>query len=114
MSDSNLSVEKMVEMAMGMSMGSLFAKSMNDAYINSAARVNNKQLNEPPRLIYAIINGRQEGPFSEGEVLDLIRKGSVTPDSYIWKPGMAEWKKAGETDQMQPSFNARVPELPKE
>lgn len=114
MCDSNLSIEKMVEMAMGMSMGSLFAKSMNDAYINNSARLNNQQLKEPPRLIYTIIDGQQKGPFSEGEMLDLIQKGSVTPDSYIWKPGMAEWKKASEVDRMNPSFNIQIPEFPKE
>ena len=114
MSDSNLSIEKMVEMAMGISMGSLFAKSMNDAYANSAARLNNNQLNEPPKLIHAIINGKQEGPFSEGEILDRIQNNCITQDSYIWKPGMSEWKKASEVDQMKPSFNTQVPETPKE
>ena len=114
MSDSNLSIDKMVEMAMGFSMGSLFAKSMNDAYANSAARLNNNQLNEPPRFIHAIVEGKQAGPFSEGEVLALIQQGSITQESYIWKPGMPEWKRASEVDQMKPSFNTQVPEPPKE
>jgi len=37
-------------------------------------------------------NGRQLGPVSEEQLLQLTRTGVVTPDTLIWRAGMPEWK----------------------
>jgi uncharacterized RDD family membrane protein YckC len=36
--------------------------------------------------------GQQLGPVSEERLLELVQTGSVTPDTLVWRPGMAEWK----------------------
>jgi uncharacterized RDD family membrane protein YckC len=36
--------------------------------------------------------GQQIGPVTEQRLLELASAGSVTPDTLVWHPGMAEWK----------------------
>jgi uncharacterized RDD family membrane protein YckC len=41
---------------------------------------------------YYVENGKAVGPMDEGRFAQLIQNGTVTPDSLIWREGMAEWK----------------------
>ncbi|MGT2503001.1 DUF4339 domain-containing protein [Bradyrhizobium guangxiense] len=40
--------------------------------------------------------GKQQGPFPEGQFRDLISQGVVRPDTLVWTEGMAGWQKAAE------------------
>ncbi|UWU77111.1 DUF4339 domain-containing protein [Bradyrhizobium huanghuaihaiense] len=40
--------------------------------------------------------GKQQGPFPEGQFRDLIAQGVVRPDTLVWTEGMAGWQKAVE------------------
>jgi hypothetical protein len=40
--------------------------------------------------------GKQQGPFPEGQFRDLIAQGVVRPDTLVWSEGMAGWQKAAE------------------
>ena len=40
--------------------------------------------------------GKQQGPFPEGQFRDLVAQGVVRPDTLVWTEGMAGWQKAGE------------------
>lgn len=40
--------------------------------------------------------GKQQGPFSEGQFRDLVAQGVVRPDTLVWTEGMAGWQKAAE------------------
>ncbi|UQR63778.1 DUF4339 domain-containing protein [Bradyrhizobium sp. C-145] len=40
--------------------------------------------------------GKQQGPFAEGQFRDLIAQGVVRPDTLVWTEGMAGWQKAAE------------------
>lgn len=40
--------------------------------------------------------GRQQGPFPEGQFRDLVAQGVVRPDTLVWTEGMAGWQKAAE------------------
>jgi len=40
--------------------------------------------------------GKQQGPFPDGQFRDLIAQGVVRPDTLVWTEGMAGWQKAGE------------------
>jgi hypothetical protein len=40
--------------------------------------------------------GKQQGPFPEGQFRDLIAQGVVHPDTLVWSEGMAGWQKAAE------------------
>lgn len=97
---------------MGLSMGNLFSKAVGAAYQNTEAMLADKQLNTPAKYLYAIINGKQEGPYSPGEVMVLIQSGSITPETYMWKPGMPEWKLAKEITDIASGVNLTPPACP--
>lgn len=108
---SKLSVDGMIEMAMGLSMASLFSQAMNSAFANSS-RMQQTPLDTPAKYIYAILNGKQAGPYSPGEIMALIRSGDITPETYMWKPGMLEWKLAKDIQDIGPVEDAFPPATP--
>ena len=40
--------------------------------------------------------GKQQGPFPEGQFRDLVAQGVVRPETLVWTEGMAGWQKAAE------------------
>ncbi|WP_314953441.1 DUF4339 domain-containing protein [Bradyrhizobium cosmicum] len=40
--------------------------------------------------------GKQQGPYPEGQFRDLVAQGIVRPDTLVWTEGMAGWQKAAE------------------
>jgi hypothetical protein len=42
-------------------------------------------------FFYAIIDGKQSGPYSEQELSRLITDKKIVKETYIWKPGMVKW-----------------------
>jgi hypothetical protein len=40
--------------------------------------------------------GKQQGPYPEGQFRDLVAQGIVRPDTLVWSEGMAGWQKAAE------------------
>ncbi|RXH19799.1 DUF4339 domain-containing protein [Bradyrhizobium guangzhouense] len=40
--------------------------------------------------------GKQQGPYPDGQFRDLIAQGVVRPDTLVWSEGMAGWQKAAE------------------
>jgi len=110
--DKKLSVDNMVEMAMGLSVASLFANAMNATFNNTVRMLDNNQVAAPPRYIYAIMGGQQHGPYSLGEVFSMIKSGDITPKTYIWKPGMGDWKVAAEVEDLAPGMETTPPQVP--
>lgn len=108
---SKLSVDHMVEMAMGLSMASLFSQALNSAFANSTAQ-QQAPLNTPAKYIYAILDGKQQGPFSPGEIVAFIQSGHLTRETYMWKPGMPEWKLAKDITDIGPVADAFPPATP--
>jgi hypothetical protein len=50
----------------------------------------------PDRSWFLAANGQQQGPYPEAQLLDFIARGMVTPQTFVWTEGMADWQKAGE------------------
>lgn len=42
--------------------------------------------------IFLQLNGAQSGPYSEQQVRDMLKAGTVTPGDYAWRDGFAEWQ----------------------
>jgi len=40
--------------------------------------------------------GKQQGPYPDGQFRDLVAQGVVRPDTLVWTEGMAGWQKAAE------------------
>lgn len=110
--DSKLSIERMMETAMGLSMASLFQQAMTTAGKTLQQSLDPAAPGPPPRYIYAMIGGNQQGPFSLGEIVAHIRAGEITPSTYIWKSGMSAWKPAREVTDLAPELGAVPPQMP--
>ena len=41
-------------------------------------------------------NGQQQGPYPDGQLRELIARGTVTADTLVWSEGMAGWQRAAE------------------
>lgn len=51
-------------------------------------------------------NGQQQGPFPEGQLRDLITRGTVRADTLVWSEGMSGWQRAGEIPGLIPGGSA--------
>ncbi len=61
--------------------------------------------------IYLLLGGEQQGPYSEEEVRDMYRAGTVTADTPHWSEGMPDWKVLGPLNERsaQPGVNTIAP-----
>ena len=48
------------------------------------------------RSWFVAIGDKQEGPYSEDQLRDLIARGNIRADTYVWAEGMEAWKFAGD------------------
>lgn len=92
---------------LGFAMAGQFAHNMNQPAGGAAAAP------VPPPIptevaFHAAINGAQVGPFP---VSQLVANG-VTPDTLIWKAGMAGWTKASDVPEAAAAFANVPPPLP--
>src|SRR6202011_4284617 len=65
----------------------------------------------PSRSWFYASQGQQQGPYPEAQLLDLIARGAVRPDTLVWSEGMAGWQKAGEVPELM-SGGAAPPAVP--
>lgn len=64
----------------------------------------------PPVFKYfAMLEGKQEGPYDEPQFTRLVQYGMLTADTYVWTEGMAEWKMAGEVAALARFFRPQAP-----
>lgn len=102
-----------IGLGMGVGMSGMFGTQMQQA----AQIMNNPQAAPaPPPIImtpyYVYINGGQQGPFDANTLKSLVASKVLTPDTLVWKQGMAQWGKAGEQPDLQPFFAAGGPPPP--
>ena len=44
--------------------------------------------------LYVVIDGREQGPYKEEKVVDLLKRGDITGQTYAWSEGMQDWQRA--------------------
>ena len=62
-------------------------------------------------LYHLIINGKKQGPYSEGEVLVFLREATITKDTLIWTEGMADWQPVASVETFK-SLSVAPPPVP--
>jgi len=65
------------------------------------------------RSWFVAVGDKQEGPYSEEEFRDLIARGNVRPDTYVWADGMPAWQFAGDIPGLLSSGRA-PPAMPRQ
>lgn len=56
---------------------------------------------EPARW-YVLVDGEQTGPFGLAAIRDRVLAGDVTPATWVWADGMAEWRRAEHVPALVP------------
>lgn len=98
----------MTGMMMGGAMGGQMAGMMN----NMGQQMQNAMNTPPPmpQVSYLIaVNGQQTGPFNMQQLAQMAHSGQLTPQSYVWKQGMAQWELASNVQELAPLFAAPAP-----
>lgn len=53
---------------------------------------------------FAMLGGKQQGPFDLAELQRRVAAGEVTLRTYLWKAGMGDWKRAADVAEVSPIF----------
>ena len=43
---------------------------------------------------YLVLNGKEQGPYPENEVIAMLDNGKIPGDTYAWSAGMKDWVRA--------------------
>ncbi len=91
--NSFFSIDRLVEFGMGMAVAQQMVKSMNESMTKMHVPGAMNPMKEPQdKTFYAMIEGKQAGPFSEQEIARLVAERKISKETYIWMPGMPDWK----------------------
>lgn len=65
-----------------------------------------------PLQVFVFIGGQQYGPYDYPTLQKLVPTGQLTPQTLVWKQGMAAWTPAGEVPELQSLFAPATPPPP--
>ncbi len=54
---------------------------------------------------FAIITGRQSGPFGLKDLKERHKSGEIGRRTYVWRPGMTDWRRAEELSELSSLFD---------
>jgi membrane protease subunit (stomatin/prohibitin family) len=101
----------------GLGMGFAMAQQMAQS-LNQNQQAPNAGMPGPPPVpsanvqYFVAVNGQQQGPYPTHTLEQMVRQGSLTPNTLVWKQGMAAWTKASEAADLANFFGAVPPPLP--
>lgn len=101
----------MTGMMVGGAMGQQMAGMMNNMGQQMQGGMNTPP--PMPNVQYHIsVNGQQMGPFQMPQLQQMAQTGQLTQQTYVWKPGMANWEFAGNVPELAFLFNVGTPPPP--
>lgn len=101
----------MTGMMMGGAMGNQMAGMMNNMGQNMNQQQNTPP--PPPTIAYSVsVNGQTAGPFNLQQLQQMVQNGQLTPNTHVWKQGMAAWEIAGNVQELSNLFGAVPPPPP--
>ena len=102
----------MAGMALGGAVGQNIAGTMNGMMSGTMPAQSTTTPPPIPNTLYHVaINGQAAGPFDMNTLRQMVASGQFTPDSLIWKNGMAQWAKANTVEEIKQLFGS-VPPIP--
>lgn len=101
----------MTSMMMGGAMGQQMAGMMQ----NMGQQMQGS-MNTPPPMpnvqYHVSVNGSQAGPFNMQQLQQMAQGGQLSPQTYVWKQGMANWELAGNVQELSVLFASACPPPP--
>lgn len=98
----------MTGMMMGGAMGQQMAGMMN-----TMGQQMQGGMNTPPPIpnvqYHISVNGSQAGPFNMQQLAQMAQGGQLTPQTYVWKQGMANWAFAKDVAELASLFASPAP-----
>lgn len=94
-----------VGMGLGMNMANQMSNSFNQQ----------NSFSSPPPIgasFYINLNGSQSGPYDSNSLQAMVKDGRVKRDTFVWKQGMSEWKKASDIKELDDLLSSIPPSLP--
>jgi hypothetical protein len=92
--DNFYSIDRLVEFGLGMGIAQQMVQSMNlalqNTYIPGTMNPQQGGIRQPVSF-FVILDGKQAGPFTEGDMVRLISEGQVSKATHVWRAGMANW-----------------------
>ena len=55
------------------------------------------------------VNGQDYGPYERATLLEMIGNGTLTRETYVFMPGMSEWKMAKDVEKVSALFGSSAP-----
>jgi len=102
-------------MMTGMMMGGAMGNQMTGMMNNMGQNMQNQQNIPPPlpTIAYSVsVNGQTAGPFNLQQLQQMVQNGQLTPNTHVWKQGMAAWEIAGNVQDLSNLFGAVPPPPP--
>ena len=59
---------------------------------------------------YAVIQGNQQGPFTEAQLNSYWAQGQINAETYVWCDGMAGWEPITQVESLRPLWGRSTPE----
>lgn len=98
----------MTGMMMGGAMGQQMAGMMQNMGQNMQVAMNTPP--PIPNVQYHIsVNGAQAGPYNMQQLSQMAQNGQLTPQTYVWKQGMANWSFAKDVQELASLFAPPTP-----
>ncbi len=96
---------------MGMGLGFVMANQMGQTLAGSGQAGARETPPPLPRAgqFYVALEGRQAGPFDLGMLQQQIASGRLTPQTLVWRPGMATWVAAEQVEELKGLFSGPPP-----
>lgn len=105
----------------GLGVGQMMAGAMNQSFQQAQPQQQAQQASSnagamPPPInpsiqYFAAIDGKQTGPFDEGQLSQMAQQGSVKRDTLLWKAGMAKWEAADTFTELGSLFSNMPPPI---
>ena len=73
-----------------------WAQELEKTLVDEATAASRQDVSESEW--WYIIGGQEVGPVTKGEVASQITSHGLSPNSFIWRNGMASWAQLGEVD----------------
>lgn len=96
-------------MMTGMMVGGALGQQMA-GMMNNMGQQMQSAMNTPPPIpnvqYHISVNGQQMGPFNMQQLKQMAQSGQLTPQTYVWKQGMANWEFASNVSEVASLFAA--------
>ena len=94
----------------------MMGQMMNKGGMMGGNQNQQQQYNQapPPPVVqyFAVVNGGQQGPFGMQQLSQMVAQKTITPETMVWKNGMANWSAANSVPELAGLFMPATPPPP--